>query len=55
MNLDTTASLQSDLRTKFANVNFDYNYAFGGNVIHVPKEYVVSVLKHFKDTGRFDF
>ncbi|MGZ3723477.1 MAG: NADH-quinone oxidoreductase subunit C, partial [Bdellovibrionales bacterium] len=55
MNTDTTASLQSDLRTKFSNVNFDYNHAFGGNVIHVPKEYVVSVLKHFKDTGRFDF
>jgi len=55
MSLDTTASLQSDLRTKFSNVNFDYNHAFGGNVIHVPKEYVVSVLKHFKDSGRFDF
>ena len=55
MSIDTTAALQTDLREKFANVNFDYNHAFGNNVVHVPKEYVVSVLKHFKDTGRFDF
>jgi len=54
-NADITQSLQNDLRAKFSGVNFDYNYAFGNNVVHVPKEYVVSLLKHFKDTGRFDF
>ncbi len=55
MSTDTLASLQMDLRGKFPGVNFDYNYAFGNNVIHIPKEYVVALLKHFKDTGRFDF
>jgi NADH-quinone oxidoreductase subunit C/D len=48
-------SLQSDLRAKFPHVNFDYNYANGGNVLSIPKEYLVAVMKHFKDSGRFDF
>lgn len=53
--MNTIESLQSDLRTKFSGVSFDYNHVHGGNVIHIPKEYVVAVLKHFKDSGRFDF
>lgn len=48
-------SLRNDLRSKFPGVNFDYSYAHTNNVIHIPKEYVVSLLKHFKDSGRFDF
>src|SRR5262249_2726263 len=55
MSMNTIESLQSDLRAKFSGVNFDYSYSNGNNVIHIPKEYVVSVLKHFKSTGRFDF
>lgn len=52
---DIVASLQTDLRAKFPNVSFDYNFAHTNNVVNIPKEYVVSVLKHFKDSGRFDF
>lgn len=47
-------SLQTDLRAKFAGVNFDYNFSNGGNIVSIPKEYVVSVLKHLRDSGRFD-
>jgi NADH-quinone oxidoreductase subunit C/D len=49
------STLQSDLRAKFPGVNFDYGFTHFNNVIHIPKEYVVAVLKHFKDSGRFDF
>ena len=55
MSADTITSLRADLGAKFAKVNFDYNYAHTNNVISLPKEYVVSVVKHFKDSGRFDF
>jgi len=55
MSKNIVESLQSDLRAKFSGVNFDYNHAFGNNVINLPKEYVVVVLKHLKDTSRFDF
>jgi len=40
--------LRSDLKAKFPAVNFDYNHLNHGNIIFIPKEYVVAVLKHFK-------
>lgn len=55
MSANIIESLQLDLRAKFPGVSFDYNYAFGGNVVHIPKEYIVALMKHFKGTGRFDF
>ncbi len=55
MSANIIESLQMDLRAKFPGVSFDYNYAFGGNVVHIPKEYIVALMKHFKNTGRFDF
>ncbi len=55
MSVNMIESIQTDLRAKFHGVNFDYNYAFGGNVLFIPKEYVVAVMKHFKDTHRYDF
>jgi NADH-quinone oxidoreductase subunit C/D len=55
MSMNTIESLQSDLRAKFNTVNFDYNHVNGANIISIPKEYIVSLLKHFRDSGRFDF
>lgn len=52
---DTLESLRSDLKSKFPNVNFDYSTAFGSDIVHIPKEYVVLVLKHLKFSGKFDF
>jgi len=48
-------TLRTDLAAKFPNVNFDYSHSNGCNIIHIPKEYVVLLLKHFKMSGRFDF
>ena len=53
--MSTLESLQKDLRAKFPVVNFEYNTMTGANVIQMPKEYLVSVMKHFRDGGRFDF
>lgn len=55
MSKDTIESLRSDLQGRFPNIHFRYEHAVGGNIVRIPKEYVVSVLKHFKDSGRFDF
>lgn len=55
MSANIIETLRADVQARFPNVNFEYNYAFGNNVMVIPKEYVVSLLKHFKDTRRFDF
>ncbi len=55
MSANTIESVRTDLKTKFPNVNFDYAYENHANILHIPKEYVVLVMKHFKDSGRFDF
>ena len=54
MSKNIIESLRSDLSQKF-HVNFDYSYANGNTVMHVPKDYVNPVLTHFKRTNRFDF
>lgn len=51
----TLESLAKDLRAKFPMVNFEYNTVTGANVVQMPKEYLVSVMKHWRDNGRFDF
>jgi NADH-quinone oxidoreductase subunit C/D len=48
-------ALQKDLRAKFPGVNFDYNVLNGCNVVSIPKEYIVLLMKHLKTSGRFDF
>ncbi len=52
MSLD---SVRSDLSQKFPVNAFAYENAFGGNVINVPKEEVISVLRHLKHDLQFDF
>lgn len=54
MSQDIIDILRQDLQQKF-DVNFDYSYSNGNNVIHLPKQYVNPVLSHFKRTNRFDF
>ena len=52
---NTIETVRTDLSSKFPSINFDYSFANHGNILHIPKEYVVLVLKHFKQSGRFDF
>lgn len=47
--------IKSDLGLKFAINKFLFSHAFGNDVIVLPKEDIVSVLKHLRTTGRFDF
>lgn len=53
MSREIISVLRDDLNQKF-NVNFDYAYNFGNNVVIVPKEYVVPTLQHLKERDRFD-
>lgn len=50
-----TESLRMDLKNKFPAADFEYAYSNGSNILSIPKEYIVLVMKHFKDSGRFDF
>lgn len=51
-NLD---SLKQDLARQFKIDEFRFTHAVGDDVIELPKTDVVPVLKHLKDSGRFDF
>ncbi len=55
MSQNIIEGLRQDLKTKFPNVDFEYSYAHGGNVLTIPKEYIVALMKHLKDSNRFDF
>ena len=48
-------NLKQDLGQHFNVGNYQFTYAFGDDVLTVPKQDVVPILKHFKETGRFDF
>lgn len=48
-------NLKQDLSLRFPVDSFKFSHAFGDDVLEIPKEQIVPVLKHFKDTGRFDF
>ncbi len=49
--------LRTELKTRFPNHhhNFEFSFAFGNNVITMPKTNVVPVLRHLKESGQFDF
>lgn len=51
-NLDV---LRQDLENRFKGLAFRYENQNGGDIINVNPQDVVPVLRHFKDTGRFDF
>ena len=47
--------IKADLAQQF-NVNtFQFNHAFGDDVLVIPKEEIVPVLKYFRQSGRYDF
>jgi NADH-quinone oxidoreductase subunit C/D len=48
-------NLKQDLAAKF-NVNkYKFSHIFGDDVLEIPKEEIIPVLRHFKATQRFDF
>ncbi len=53
--MSTLENLRRDLQQKFGGVPFDFQSSFGGNIITMPPDSIVPTLRHFKDTGRFDF
>lgn len=48
-------NLKQDLSGKFNVANYNFTHAVGDDVLEVPKEDVPALLKHFRETGRFDF
>lgn len=47
--------LRSDISGRFPKSEFKYENLVGANVLTVPKEDVVSVLRHLKENSHFDF
>lgn len=47
--------LSNDLNGKFPGNTFRLHTHFGQDVLEVPKESVAHVVRHFKDTGRYNF
>lgn len=47
--------IRSDLGNKFQKNAFAFSNNFGNDVIEVPKEAILPLMRHFKDSGRFDF
>src|SRR5437868_2725804 len=48
-------NLKQDLAAKFNVANYKFVHAFGDDVLEIPKEEIIPVLRHFKATQRFDF
>lgn len=48
-------NLRQDLATRFPVQNYQFQHAVGDDVLIVPKTDVVPLLRHFRETGRFDF
>lgn len=53
--MNNIEDLKSFLTQSFQDAELKFSYKFGNNVIEAPKELIVPLLKHLKDTGRFDF
>lgn len=43
------------LAPRFPVEHFRFSHAFGDDVVEIPRDHIVAVLKFLKDTGRFDF
>lgn len=48
-------NLKQDLSSIFNIHDFKLTHSVGDDVLEIPKAQVPAVLKHFKDSGRFDF
>ncbi len=53
--MTASEALQSDISARFPNGDFKYETLLGDNVLSVPKESILPVLRHLKDTRKFDF
>lgn len=47
--------LQKDLATRFQVAKYEFSNAFGDLSLVVPKEDLIALLSHFKESGQFDF
>lgn len=48
-------SLRSDLASKFPGNSFEYSYLNGNNLVSLSPGQVIPLLRHLKDSKRFDF
>lgn len=48
-------NIKADLASKLNTLNYKFSHAFGDDVLEIPKEDILPVLRHFKATQRFDF
>ena len=48
-------NIKLDLGNKFSKNSFGFSNQFGNDAIEVPKEAILPLMRHFKDSGRFDF
>lgn len=48
-------NLKQDLASKFDISRYKFTHVFGDDVLELPKEDLIPVLRHFKATQRFDF
>lgn len=48
-------SLKQDLAGRFQTAGYKFSHTYGDDILEIPKEDVVPVLRHFRDSGRFDF
>ena len=55
MSTNRSEELRAEFAGKFPGVTFDHQYLNGDNVVDIPKEYIVLLMKHVKASGRFDF
>lgn len=47
--------IKQDLAQQFDISNYKFTHAFGDDVLELPKSDVLKVLKHFRNSGQFDF
>jgi NADH-quinone oxidoreductase subunit C/D len=47
--------LKKNLTEKFNIDTFKFSHNFGDDVLEIPKEQIVPVLRHFRENGKFDF
>lgn len=48
-------TLRQNLEKRFPGAPFDYQHQNGGNIITVPKDQIVQVIRHLRDAGKYDF
>ncbi|HEY8269823.1 MAG TPA: NADH dehydrogenase (quinone) subunit D [Pseudobdellovibrionaceae bacterium] len=48
-------NLKQDLSSKFNIAPYKFIHAFGDDVLEIPKEEIIPILRYFKTTQRFDF